>query len=473
MPKSRIGQWVATGSVLALVLGASVAGSALRHEITAATGLDRDGGSPTVAPSTFVEPTPEPTPTTAAGLLPAAAVAGQGELPDADALAERLEALDVSGLVTPEDEPATVAWEVVDVATGEVLASKGADELLIPASNTKTLTAVALFHAFDGTERFATTVTRPAEDTVVLVGGGDPLLTSEPAEEGAYPAPPSLRELSRRTARQLADEGRKTIKVAYDASWFESPGWAKTWPTNYRSQVTPISALWVDEGRIDGARQVDPALAAAQTFAKQLAESGIRVEGEPTKGTGGGEELARVESLPVHALAEQAMQRSNNSFTEVLGFQLARATGHPSTFAGATAAIEEQLTELGIWADGAHLDDASGLSRSNLVTAHMLASANRLLATDPQLTNVLDGLPTAGVTGTLRSRFTDELSRPARGVARAKTGTLSFVSTLAGITTTRDDAVLAFAVLANGQVNGWNAKVLEDQVAGVITSCGC
>ena len=42
-----------------------------------------------------------------------------------------------------------------------------------------------------------------------------------------------------------------------------------------------------------------------------------------------------------------------------LGFQLALATGHPSTFAGSVAAIEEQLTALGLWDDGAVLFDGT------------------------------------------------------------------------------------------------------------------
>ena len=167
------------------------------------------------------------------------------------------------------------------------------------------------------------------------------------------------------------------------------------------------------------------------------------------------------------------MNRSNNSFTEVLGFQLALATGHPSTFAGSVAAIEEQLTALGLWDDGAVLFDGSGLSRSNLVTANMLARALRMMSTDARLSVVLDGLPTAGVTGTLADRFTDEISEPARGVARAKTGTLSFVSTLAGTTLTADGRQVTFAFLINGPPDGFSAKLWTDQATGVVAACGC
>ncbi|MFT3887893.1 MAG: D-alanyl-D-alanine carboxypeptidase/D-alanyl-D-alanine-endopeptidase [Arachnia sp.] len=230
----------------------------------------------------------------------------------------------------------------------------------------------------------------------------------------------------------------------------------------------------MDEGRLpEGGRSRTPAVDAAKTFAAQLAAHGVTVKGEPKKAKGQGEEIARVESLPVHVLMETAMNRSNNSFTEILGLQLARHTGHPSTFAGAVAAIEEQLRPLGLWEKGTKLHDSSGLSRSNRVTPSTLARAAALIDTDRRLSVLLDGFPTAGVTGTLADRFEDDVARPARGVARAKTGTLSFVSTLAGTTVTDDGRLLAFAFMINGVPDGWAAKVWADQATGVVASCGC
>ncbi|WP_296138193.1 D-alanyl-D-alanine carboxypeptidase/D-alanyl-D-alanine-endopeptidase [uncultured Tessaracoccus sp.] len=473
MPKSRVAGWIATGVSLVLVAVLVLTGVALRGRIAAATGLDRPGGASTIAPSTFPDAPPSPSPTAAPDLQPPAAALEPGPAPQAKTLVDRIARLDTSKLVGPDGKPASIAWQFVDAATGTVIASRNPEQLLTPASNTKTLTVAALFHALDAEHRFETRVTAPDAGTVVLVGGGDPLLTSEPAEAGTHPRPPSLRQLARATAKQLEAQGRTSVAVRYDASWFTEPGWASTWPEGYRNQVTPVSALWADEGKVGGVRQRDPAAAAAHAFATQLGQEGITVLGEPAPGKAGGTQLARVRSLPLHVLAEEAMLRSNNSFTEVLGLQLARATGHPTTFAGATAAIREQLTDLGLWQQGAVLHDSSGLSRGNRVSAAMLAQVNRHLVTEPALTGVLDGLPVAGVTGTLAKRFADDVSRPARGVARAKTGTLSLVSTLAGNTTTDDGALVAFAIMLGGQVDGWEAKVFEERIVGILTSCGC
>lgn len=363
---------------------------------------------------------------------------------------------------------------MIDTGTGERLAGINQDALVVPASNTKTLTVVALMNALAGDETFATTVVQPSASEIVLVGGGDPMLAMATGER-SYPAPASLEDLAIATAEQLREQGVTSVTLSFDASLFTDDGWNATWPENYRTQVTQVSALWVEGGRLaDGSRSLTPALDAALAFTELLSTHGIQVAGEPVPTQDAtGPELARVESLPVHVLAEQAMLRSDNSWTEVLGLQLARLTGHPTTFEGSVAAIEEQLRALGAWAEGAVLFDASGLSRSNLVSAAMLAQVNRHIVEDPRLSVVLDGLPVAGVTGTLRDRFQDPVSAPARGVAKAKTGALTGVSSLGGNTVTADGRVVAFAVVVNGSSQPWPARVWIDQVVGTITSCGC
>lgn len=462
-----------------LLVGLLAAGgfvvAVFQQPVLAATGVVRSG-APTTVPPTMFSPSPTPSPdqgTAGTGLADRADIPAPGTLPDRAVLDARLEGLDRTKLVGAEGGASQIAWEVVDVATGEVVAAGSPTTALIPASNTKTLTTLAVMNAFTGSERFATTVVSPSPGQIVLVGGGDPMLLSVPADPGAYPQPATTQQLAADTAAALTAAGQTSVSLGFDATLFADPGWNDTWPGNYRDQVTQLSALWVDEGRVGGVRSRTPALDAARIFAAQLAAAGITVTGAPTAAAGTGVELARVESLPVHVLVETAMNRSNNSFTEVLGFQLALATGHPSTFAGSVAAIEEQLTALGLWDDGAVLFDGSGLSRGNLVTANMLARALRVMSTDARLSVVLDGLPTAGVTGTLADRFTDQISQPARGVARAKTGTLSFVSTLAGTTLTADGRQVTFAFLINGPPDGFSAKLWTDQATGVVAACGC
>ncbi len=459
--------WIALGLVVAM----AVAGAVFFHPVMLAVGAEVVGAPTTVPPSLLLPPVPPSvTPTADGGPVAGALVAAPGGKPDRAAVEARLNGLDVTALTAGADA-LQLAYEVVDTETGDVVAARNPTTLLVPASNTKLLTVTAVMHAMDRQARFPTTV-HIADGVLTLVGGGDPLLTTSPTD--SYPHQASLQELATLTAAALKDSGSTTVSLGFDASLFTDPGWNATWPANYRDQVTQISALWVDEGRAPGGgRSRTPALSAATVFAAQLTAAGITVTGAPTPVAATGEEIARVESAPLHVLAEQMMLRSNNSFAEVLGFQLAAATGHPTTFAGSVAAIEAQLRALELWTDGAVLHDASGLSRSNLVSAAMLSLAVGRAVDEPALSVILDGLPVAGVTGTLASRFSDELSKPARGVAKAKTGTLTRVASLAGTTTTADGRSLSFAFLTNGSADGWAAKVWTDQGVGVVTSCGC
>lgn len=441
-----------------------------------ATGLGAEvSGAPTTIDPAVFEPAPslDAEPALGTGLISGASVAPNGTLPNPASLQAKLDALDRAPVIG-DGEQVRLAYDVVDVETGQRLASREQSTPLIPASNTKSLTMVSLLHAVDPTTTFATRVVTSRQGEITLVGGGDPMLAGE-APESTYPQVASLEDLAQHTAQALSNDGITSVRLSYDASYFEGPGWNDTWPEGYRSQVTPISALWADEGiNADGARSQSPALDAAKKFRDLLAAKGVTVTGEPSEATGTeGDEIARVESPQLHTLVEQAMLRSNNSYTETLGFQLARATGHPTSFDGATAAIEEQLRELGIWSQGAVLRDASGLSRSNLVTVDMLARLNAKIHSDESLQVIYDGFPVAGVTGTLASRFTDDLSRSARGVAKAKTGTLTGVSSLAGTTVTADGRQVAFAVIVNGSPEPWLTIVWIDHVVGTITGCGC
>ncbi len=464
-------QWLMTWIALGLVLVVAVAGAVFFHPVMLAVGAEVTGAPTTVPPSLLLPPVPPSvTPTADGGPVGEAPAAAVGVVPARAAVEARLNGLDVTALAAGADA-LQLAYEVVDTETGDVVAARNPGTLLVPASTTKLLTVTAVMHAMDRQTRFPTTVLA-SDGALILVGGGDPLLTTAPTD--TYPRQASLQDLATLTAASLKKSGRTTVSLGFDASLFTDPGWNETWPVNYRDQVTQISALWVDEGREPGGgRSRTPALSAATAFAAQLTASGITVSGAPTATTAAGEEIARVESAPLHVLVEQMMLRSNNSFAEVLGFQLAAATGHPTTFAGSVAAIEEQLRGLELWTDGAVLHDASGLSRSNLVSAAMLSLAVGQAVDDPALSVILDGLPVAGVTGTLASRFSDDVSRPARGVAKAKTGTLTRVAALAGTTTTSDGRSLSFAFLTNGSADGWAAKVWTDQGVGVVTACGC
>lgn len=469
---SRTLQWIVTALLLVLLLSVGFAAAVFYHPAMRAMGAEVTGAPASVDPEVFAPPpVPSAEPVYGTGVASPAPESAAGAVPEAETLTDKIAGLDRSEAIGEDDEDVSFAVAVRDAETGEALGGMAQDKLLIPASNTKTLTALAALSAMDSETTFATRVVQPEPGRIVLVGGGDPLLAGETPDD--YPQAASLDALSATTATALQDAGITAVELDFDASLFEE-SWNATWPENYRSQVTPLSALWVDGGRTDAGRSQTPAQDATARFAELLAKRGIRVTNEePAQATASGTEIARVESPPLHVLVEMAMLRSDNSWTEAIGFQTALAMGEPATFAGSVAAIEQQLRELGIWQDGAVLHDASGLSRSNLVSADMLAQVNQHILEDPNLSVIIDGLPVAGVTGTLHDRFKDPATAPARGVAKAKTGTLTGVSTLSGATVTHDGRVVTFAVMVNGSSEPWMVMMWIDQVVGAITGCGC
>lgn len=415
---------------------------------------------------------PAPSPTAAAE--PAAAPApvlkpvGKGSVPDPDQVERAIERVG-----SPKAELGAVVEEVF---TGKELYDHDGDEPVLPASTLKLLTSAAALVALGPDHEFSTRVVAGAKGQVILVGGGDPYLTDK-AIPDSYPVRGSLEDLAAQTARQLRKAGQTTIKLGYDASLFTGRAWNATWPGNYRDQVTPTSALWVDEGRHEGApRDTDPAQAAAEAFAKALKKQKIGVTKiTEQKAAAKAKPLATVSSMPLERIVEQVLLTSDNDGAEVLFRQLAVAAGKPGSIDEAEDQIEELLTGLKAWDDETSVRDGSGLSRENRVPAEVLVAVLRQAASDdhPELRAVLTGLPVAGAEGTLRSRFTDPAAEDGIGVVRGKTGTLTGVSSLAGIVRTEDGALLAYAFVINEPKDPWLAREWVAKASTALARCGC
>jgi D-alanyl-D-alanine carboxypeptidase/D-alanyl-D-alanine-endopeptidase (penicillin-binding protein 4) len=90
-----------------------------------------------------------------------------------------------------------------------------------------------------------------------------------------------------------------------------------------------------------------------------------------------------------------------------------------------------------------------------------------------KLRPLLDGLPVAGGSGTLSTRYDQGPATQGRGWVRAKTGTIPVerVHTLAGVVLTEDDRVLVFALMSNGGDSG--APAALDRISARLRGCGC
>ena len=421
-------------------------------------------------------------PGTATGSSPSAAPdGGVGSPLDPDAVAATLDPLLAGGALGSGRTPAVV----VDVATGETLYSRR-DRPTTPASTMKLVTALSALDALgaDATLLTRTVVLNPAAETprVVVVGGGDPSLTStDTAVGGAGTSVPteSMRDLAERTTRALTATCIDTVRVGFDDSLFSGPALHPTWADAFPALgvVAPVSALVVDQGRFspDGtARTSDPARKAAGTFATELERAGIAVRGRPKQVEAQAESapLAQVSSASVGRLVERMLATSDNDYAEILARLAARASGHPASFEGVAARAAEVLAEHAIDTDGARFADGSGLSRSDTLEPGTLTDLLRL--TSASFGDVASGLAVAGSTGSLHARFDTKPTLPARGLVRAKTGTLTGVVGLAGYVSRPDGRLLAFAVLDADAPGGADASREQvDRAVAALVSCDC
>ncbi len=380
------------------------------------------------------------------------------------------------------DMPGRFAGVVIDPATGVQLWGHTPERALIPASTGKLLTGAAALLTLNPTDRLTTRVVAgPEPGTVVLVGGGDPTLSVLPeGEDTLYPDAPRISE--------LAAEVRESVpgpidRVLIDTSRYTGDRLAPAWiPGDIDAGfITPMESLMVDGGRADptlqdGPRVQEPALAAGRALADELGADVVE-EGRAAPDAVG---LGAVSSAPIAALVEHCLRTSDNTLAEFLAHEVALARGDEPSFEGAARQTLAALEQAGFDTSGAELVDASGMSTENQVPARLLgavlsaAAAPAQGALDTQfLRPILSGLPVAGGDGTLDDRFAPAgEASSGRGVVRAKTGSLTGVSSLAGVVTDSDGKLLVFALMSNGESPG-TVRPLHDAMAAEMSRCGC
>ena len=383
-------------------------------------------------------------------------------------------------------------WEssatvVIDPADGSVLYDAGGSRATAPASTLKVLTALAALTALGPDYRLRTRVMRAGSD-IVLVGAGDSTLSRSKSTINGAPTG-SLDELAATTARSLKRDKVTTVTLSFDDSLFTGPVLSPTWrPILVEvGAVGPVTALMVDGGRESpdsDTRVSDPSETAARYFAAQLRNFGIEVSESVQRSNtpAGAIEISRALSPTIAEIVEYTLTESDNDVAEALAHLAGGRLGGAASFQGGATATKRVLEGYGVPVDDLKLNDGSGLSRDDRAQPITIARALQAMVTGvrplgveqaaPVGWAVLSGLPIAGFTGTLAERFDTKSTAVGRGVVRAKTGTLTGVSGLAGTVVDRDGRLLVFTVLTTGAETD-NARNALDRVAATLAGCGC
>lgn len=345
------------------------------------------------------------------------------------------------------------------VASDVTIADDGASERQIPASTMKVITAATALTTLGEGHRFATKVVEGEDAThIVLVGGGDPLLTSA-----------ELTSLAKRTARKL--KGASAITVDVDDYLFPQPtdaqGWAPGDRPTYAAAVRPLALL--------GSYSNDTVAIAWSGFVQALRAQGVDARtGTRVLAAKDARRITIIRPNTLRDAVDVMLRVSENNVAEVLFRQVALARGYPATWSGSSAAAQEALRELGLATWRLKLVDGSGLSGRNRLTAESLTHVLDIALGDPRLDALIDGLPVAGRSGTLINRFAAPPASCARGEVAAKTGSLTGVSTLAGVTKGPDGQWRSFAIMVNRRPSAYptsSTSLAIDTVAAIVEGC--
>jgi D-alanyl-D-alanine carboxypeptidase/D-alanyl-D-alanine-endopeptidase (penicillin-binding protein 4) len=160
--------------------------------------------------------------------------------------------------------------------------------------------------------------------------------------------------------------------------------------------------------------------------------------------------LAEHRARPWGELLRTLNKTSDNTLARMLFLELGvpamAAQPQAETLALARQAVHDWYAAQGIAAPGLVVDNGSGLSRSERISALALAQTVAWAWNSRHAPDLLMSLPVAGVDGTLRTRLQGSA---AAGQARLKTGSLRNVRALAGVAYDERGRPWALAAMVN------------------------
>lgn len=366
------------------------------------------------------------------------------EVPDFNALAEQLNAK------ATDSRLGTFVGIARDVESGEVVWQHNPEVAVRPASATKILTAAMALYQLGANDTITTDVVAGDEaGTVVIKAAGDVTISQEQLDD---------------LGQQLA--GQNISKVLIDTSIWPDAAFAETWdPVDIDAgYITSVEPAMIEGGRLGGAegdlpRSHTPALDVAQAVADRVGAAKVG-----TGTTSNQEVLASITSDTLVERLARMMKDSDNVMAEGLAKEVAAKQGKATDSASTAQMTLEILLEHGFDLTGVSIVDNSGLSFDNLITPQLLDDILTRAATEAELKPLLISLPIAHGTGTLEDRY-EGLS--GAGWVRAKTGTLTDTSALAGVVTSQSGRVFTFAFVSNESVI-LPAREALDEMASVL-----
>jgi serine-type D-Ala-D-Ala carboxypeptidase/endopeptidase (penicillin-binding protein 4) len=205
--------------------------------------------------------------------------------------------------------------------------------------------------------------------------------------------------------------------------------------------------------KVDGSMP-DPPQFAAEALLQALKERGIAVEGAATTNTGLRDSWKNADrslilehkSPALDSVVLHTNMKSINLYAETLLKTLGKELkGVGSTEMGAEV-VMEWLRQQDINMNGLNLEDGSGLSRFNTISAAQMTAILVLAQQSPYADLFYSSLPTAGKSGTLKSIGG---KTAAEGRVHAKSGSMQKIRSYSGYVEAKNGKQYAFSIIVN------------------------
>jgi D-alanyl-D-alanine carboxypeptidase/D-alanyl-D-alanine-endopeptidase (penicillin-binding protein 4) len=175
---------------------------------------------------------------------------------------------------------------------------------------------------------------------------------------------------------------------------------------------------------------------------------GMRQQAIPTNAT----KLLQQDSLPLSDIVRRINKYSNNFMARQLLLTIAAETGHqPATEADGISAINSWLGGKGMRFPELTLENGSGLSRIERISAQHLNDLLISAYASPVMPEFMSSLPILAVDGTAMRRLKDS---PMQGRVHLKTGSLEGARSIAGYVLDQQGRRWSVVFMANGPTAG-------------------
>ncbi|MCF0244731.1 MAG: D-alanyl-D-alanine carboxypeptidase/D-alanyl-D-alanine-endopeptidase [Bacteroidaceae bacterium] len=369
--------------------------------------------------------------------------------------------------------------EIFDLTTETMLYCKNATRPFLPASTMKVFTSTAALANLGKDHLFVTKIGytgTPTDNEWLLPRWKDVAVTDSLGTHTERVADEPQRITSRTLRGNICVKGAMDPMFSdSDVKRFAAAVKALNVDTIYGSLALDLSLkdtvmmgegwAWDDVNPVLSPLLVDKKDVFSSRFLKYLKGYGVVLTGPVIKAEYAPNAVELAECThPLKDILTRTMKNSDNTYAECVFYKVGSETSSTKGVSAKTAknAINRLIQRVGRNPEDYYIADGSGLSRYSHLSPEVEVDILRYAYRRSHIFNTLyEKMPVAGIDGTLSGRMK---GTKAYDNVRAKTGTLSGVSTLAGYCKAPNGHWLAFCIMNNGLKNSAQGKEFQNKV---------